>query len=139
MPAQHINDLMDIWSASMLPHGGEAPFATARDMYETIDTSKVGDVPWESFKLKYEGIKPAEEVPSWMDDEYEVWYRDPREIVHNILANTSFEGSVNSTPYQPFNNDGERQYDNFMSGDWAWRQAVSDCWLSLHAIYLSSL
>jgi len=125
MPAAQIDTLMDLWMSSALPHGAEAPFESARDLYKTIDASTAGDVKWESFKLKYEGVKPAEKVPSWMNEDYEVWYRNPRDIVRNILANTSFDGEVNTTPYRTFDANGERQYDHFMSGDWAWRQAVS--------------
>lgn len=132
MPAQQIDTLMHLWNASALPHGAEAPFESAKDLYKTIDSSKLGDVEWESFKLKYEGVKPVDKVPSWMNKEYEVWYRNPHEIVRNILANTSFDGSINPTPYRAYNTSSERQYDNFMSGDWAWRQAVSNHWLSRH-------
>jgi Plavaka transposase len=127
MPGQQIDTLMDLWMSSMLPHGAEAPFKSAKDMYQTIDASTIGDVKWESFKLKYEGIKPAEKTPLWMDEDYEVWYRNPHKIVKNILANTTFDGEVNTTPYRAYDTSGDRQYGNFMSGDWAWRQAVRDC------------
>jgi hypothetical protein len=124
MPGRQIDTLMDLWSASMVPHGAEAPFDSARDLYKTIDASTAGDVKWESFQLKYEGIKPAENIPSWMDQDLQVWYRNPHEIVRNILANSSFDGEVNTTPHQTYDANGNRQYGDFMSGDWAWRQAV---------------
>jgi len=90
---------MDLWTAASLPYDAEAPFRSAKDMYNTIDASTIGGVKWESFKLKYEGIKPDEKVPLWMNQDYEVWYRNPRDVVRNILANTSFNGEINPTPY----------------------------------------
>ena len=125
MPAGQIDKLMELWMASALLHSSEAPFESAKDLYKTIDASTVGGVKWESFKLKYEGLKPAEKVPSWMDEEYEVWYRNPCDVARNILANSSFEGDIDPTPYQAYDECGERRYDNFMSGNWAWSQSVS--------------
>ena len=99
MPAVQIDTLMDLWMSSALPHSAEALFESARDLYKTIDASTARDVKWESFKLKYKGVKPAEKVPSWMNEDYEVWYCNPHDIVCNILANTSFDSEVNTTPY----------------------------------------
>ena len=58
-----------------------------------------------------------------MDEEYHLWYRDPRKVVHNILSNPDFNTTLDYTPYREFR-DGKRQYCNFMSGDWAWNQCV---------------
>jgi len=58
-----------------------------------------------------------------MDKEYQLWYRDPRKVVHNILANPDFSTTLDYIPYHDFQ-DGKRRYCDFMSGDWAWDQCV---------------
>lgn len=124
MPAGQIDTILDLWVASLLPHGDTPPFANHKDLYDTIDSVRHGDVPWESFKLQYEGETPAVNAPSWMMDVHEIWYRDPRIVIQNMLANLDFAGEMDMAPLRNYNSDGERQYQNFMSGDWAWTQAV---------------
>ena len=58
-----------------------------------------------------------------MTTDYEVWYRDPRNVIHNILANPDLVDGIDYVPYREFENN-ERRYCDFMSGDWAWRQCV---------------
>jgi hypothetical protein len=48
-----------------------------------------------------------------------------------MLANPAFAEDFDYTPMQIFNNKGSRRYEHFISGDWAWKQAVS------HLSYLS--
>jgi len=43
----------------------------------------------------------------------------------NQLANPDFDGEIDLVPKQEFGVDGERKYQDFMSGNWSWRQAVS--------------
>ncbi|EMD30431.1 hypothetical protein CERSUDRAFT_27999, partial [Gelatoporia subvermispora B] len=61
----------------------------------------------------------------WKSATYEVIYRDPREVVKEIIANPSFDGEFDYTPKREHlpNNAGLRRKD-FMSGDWAWDQAT---------------
>ncbi|OJA18532.1 hypothetical protein AZE42_13121 [Rhizopogon vesiculosus] len=58
-----------------------------------------------------------------MDGSYEVCYRDPQDIIHNMLANPDFDGEIDYMPYQDFNVDGHQEWKDFMSGDWAYKQA----------------
>jgi len=59
-----------------------------------------------------------------MTESCEVYYRDPRIAVQNILSDTTFKDGINYVPYQEFGHGGEHRYENFMSGDWAFQQAV---------------
>ena len=59
-----------------------------------------------------------------MDEDYQLWYRDPRKVVHNILANLDFNATLDYSAYRDLQ-DGKRRYCNFMSGNWAWDQCVS--------------
>lgn len=127
MSAGHIDKLLKIWGQHAESTGDEAPFQNHNDLYETIDSTPVGDVPWQSFNLKYSGPRPnleGEEDPAWMDDTQEVWFRDPRELVRNLLSNTDFNGEFDYMPLQEYDHEGNHRYQNFMSGNWAWRQAV---------------
>ena len=61
-----------------------------------------------------------------MESEYTIWFRDPLSLFKNLLENPGFAGSFYYTPYQQFDNNGKRRYEHFMSGNWAWKQAVSN-------------
>jgi hypothetical protein len=124
MSAGKINALLDLWAASLFKHGDEPPFADDDDLYTTIDSIPHGDVTWECFSTSYQGARPDGQTPSWMDVEYEVWFRDPRTVIRNMLANPDFDSQIDFVPLHKFDADDERQFQNFMSGDWAWQQAV---------------
>ncbi|OJA21424.1 hypothetical protein AZE42_13339, partial [Rhizopogon vesiculosus] len=71
MSATQINQLLDLWATSLLRHGDQPPFADYRDLYKTIDSTPLGDVPWENFSIQYTGERPEDDVPPWMDERYE--------------------------------------------------------------------
>ncbi|KAH7903217.1 hypothetical protein BJ138DRAFT_979474, partial [Hygrophoropsis aurantiaca] len=124
MPASQIDKLLDLWAASMIKHGDKPPFADHRDLYKTIDSTPLGDVKWQNFSVNYTGEKPEVNPPPWMLENYEVWYRDPREIVRNMLASPDYVNDMDYRPFREFSTKSdERQYEDFMSGDWAWNQA----------------
>lgn len=115
---------MDLWAATLLKYGDAPPFANSSDLYNTIDSTPLGDVPWQHFSLRYNGDLPDGTIPEWMTSDYEVWFRDPHLIIKNMIGNPDYEGSVDTTPVQVFENGDHREYRNFMSGDWAWEEAV---------------
>lgn len=105
--------------------GQEPPFDNHDDLYASIDSIKHGDSCWKSFTVSYNGkIDTEAQPPSWMTATYEVWYCDPLVIMEKQLANPDFCGEIDYAPKLIYN-DGMRQYTDFMSGDWAWREAVS--------------
>jgi len=124
MSAGDIDYLLDIWAATLAPHRDSPPFKNHKDLYSTVDATPLGDVPWDSFSLKYNGTLPDGEVPSWMSSEYDVWFRDPRCLVQNLISNPDFLGEFDYSPLREYDADGNRRYQNFMSGNWAWKQAV---------------
>lgn len=123
--AGSINALMDLWAATLLPHDDVPPFSDHKDLHETIDSTKLGDAPWESFTVKYTGPRPDRDVPSWMTDKHIVWYHDPQTVIQNMLSNPDFEGQFDYAPKCELDGDGKRRWQDFMSGDWAWEQAAS--------------
>ncbi|KAG1882348.1 hypothetical protein F4604DRAFT_1879473 [Suillus subluteus] len=101
-PAAQINRLLDLWASTLQKHDDKPPFADFRDLHKTIDKTPLGDVKWQSFSVRYNGERPATDVPPWMDQDFDFDYR----------------------PYREFLTDSdERQWRDFMSGDWAWDQA----------------
>lgn len=126
MPATQINNLMDLIKVLLLQNGDvtlKPPFADKKDLYDVIDSTPLGDVSWQSFSVTYQGEKPSDNVPEWMDSSYEVCYRDPRDVIRNMLANPDFDGEIDYVPYRDFDVDGHREWKDFMSGDWAYKQA----------------
>jgi len=124
MSAGHINFLLGLWAASLATHDDESPFSKARHLYNTIDLTPLGDVTWESFALLYNGRRPVQNIPSWMQAEYDVWFRDPRTLVHNLLSNPDFKSGFDYAPFQERTTVGVHRFQDFMSGNWAWKQAV---------------
>ncbi|KAI6034659.1 hypothetical protein BKA83DRAFT_4461021 [Pisolithus microcarpus] len=93
MSAANINELLTLWNTSLLSTGGQPIFRDSSEMYKTIDHTPLGDVQWENFSTSYTGEQPTENVPPWMNDTYDIWFRNPKE------------------------------WEDFMSSDWAWKQA----------------
>lgn len=119
-----INQLLSIWSATLVPHNDLAPILDHRELHATIDAIKLGHVPWQSCTARYNGLHPTNApTPEWMVADHQVWYRDPRRVIHEIFANPNLAGGIDYAPYREFEGD-ERRYSNFMSGDWAWTQCV---------------
>jgi hypothetical protein len=128
MSSKNTDILMQLWSRVTARHGALALFANYKDMLNTIDSVPLAGVPWQTFEIKYNGLRPgtkASEVPRWKTDPQTIFFRDPRLVVHEMLANPDYNNSFDYAPTRVFNKAGDRQYKDFMSGDWAWEQAVS--------------
>ena len=132
MSASQISDLMDLWAAFAVGHGLEPPFSGYRDVYDVIDSIPHGDVSWQCFSVTYDGTRPDGGVPDWMESTYDVWYRDPHRMAQNMLASAEYHGKIDYAPYRDYGHDGERLYGDFMSGDWAWQQAVFQVFIVQH-------
>ena len=37
--------------------------------------------------------------------EYQLWYRDPRQVIHNILGNPEFASGIDYTPHRDFQDE----------------------------------
>ena len=53
--AGNIDTLLDLWSALLFKHGDKPPFTSHCDLYNTIDVTPLGDMPWERFGVHYNG------------------------------------------------------------------------------------
>jgi Plavaka transposase len=125
MSAGDINFILGLWAASLAIHNDEPPFSNTKELYKVIDSTPLGDVAWQSFSLQHNGTRPAGDIPSWMQAEYDVWFRDPQTIVQNMLSNPDFKSDFDYAPFQEYSADGIHRFRDFMSGIWAWQKAVS--------------
>ncbi|KAI5982008.1 hypothetical protein EDD15DRAFT_2378623 [Pisolithus albus] len=127
MSAANLNILLELWAASLVEVGANPIFSSYKEMYRTIDKTEVGDVKWQSFTVKYAGDVETDPMP-WMHDEYDIWFQDPHEVVQNMLANPEFAKEMDYRPFREYDTKSStRRWQDFMSGDWAWRQADPDC------------
>ena len=119
-----VNKLLELWAATLVPHGDSPPITNHENLHQQIDAIELSGIRWENAPLRYE--KPLPETArttEWKMVQYDVWHRNPREVIKHILARPDLEGHVDYMPYQEFNGV-QRQYSNMMSGDWAWKQSV---------------
>ncbi|KAJ7654893.1 hypothetical protein B0H17DRAFT_1172027 [Mycena rosella] len=124
MSAGAIDELMQNWAARP-ESAGDPPFADHEDLYSTIDATEIGHVPWQSFEVTYNQPIPPGDTTPWKTKSYTVHFRDPRKVLQNQLANPDFKLEMDFAPKRVFGEDNSRQYEDFMSGNWAWRQAHS--------------
>ena len=125
IPAKKIDAILDLWAATVLELGGQPPFTNHKDLYCVIDSTCVGNVEWKSFNVAFNGEQQDGDSVPWMSDNYEVWYQDPWEVVHYILASLEFADEMDYVPYWEYDaSNDQRCWQDFMSGDWAWKQAV---------------
>ncbi|KIM41784.1 hypothetical protein M413DRAFT_27359 [Hebeloma cylindrosporum] len=122
MSAGNINELLQIW-ASTLPDDEDPPFINKQHLYDTIDKIELGDAPWHSFTVSFNGEVAEGDTTPWKRATYDVWYRDPRVVVTNQLKNPDFATEMDFAPKEVRDENGKRRYCDFMSGDWSWRQA----------------
>ncbi|KAG8218122.1 hypothetical protein J3R82DRAFT_3654 [Butyriboletus roseoflavus] len=102
MLATKINTLLDLWVSSLYPYGAEPPFWDQRHLHEVIDVMVIEDVKWQSFLVSYTGEIPEVNPPNWMCQMYDVWFRDPCEVVHKILGNLSFVSEMDLCPFAKY-------------------------------------
>ncbi len=89
----------------------------------TIDDIPHEDIPWQGFAVKYTGKVP-ENVPAWMTAMYDIWFRNPLQLLEAQLGNADFANEMDYAPKRILDKNKHRQYSDLMSGNWAWCQAV---------------
>ncbi|KAN0084625.1 hypothetical protein V8E55_008129 [Tylopilus felleus] len=124
MPAQQINTLLDIWSESLLKAGVEPLFRNHKELYKIIGQVQLGNIRWNCFSLKYTHNGNEEIQAPWKDDIYDIWFRCPCQTVHKMLSNPKHATKMDVQTYREYDmQTGQRRFQDFMSGDWAWDQA----------------
>ncbi|KAF6744017.1 hypothetical protein DFP72DRAFT_1036008 [Ephemerocybe angulata] len=125
-----INKGLDLWAAAKVEATKSSscdplPWASADELYKTLDSIQGGVAPFETYQFKYNGPlpPPGQDAPSWMTDTFELCVRDVRHVLHSQISNPDFDGKWNTAPYREFDSKKERVWSNLMSGDWVWREA----------------
>jgi len=124
MSAANVESLLELWAQSVTIEAGSTPFESHQHMLMTIDSSVLGDIPWQCLMTGYSGNIDDHSL-QWMRTDYEVWFRDPDAVISNMLSNPDFAGRFDLRPYIELNKQGKRWWSNFMSGNIAWRHSVS--------------
>ncbi|KAF7318554.1 hypothetical protein HMN09_00365700 [Mycena chlorophos] len=117
MSGENISQLMQLLAA-LYPRD-DPPFADEKQLYATIDAIPFGNIPWQSFSVQYTGPLPEGEVPTWMTEKYQVWFRSPLSIFEKQLANPDFKDEMDWAAKRIFH-DGKRNYTDIFSGNWVW-------------------
>ncbi|KAK0185032.1 hypothetical protein F5146DRAFT_1144731 [Armillaria mellea] len=118
-----------LYHQTQMPAGGDSPFASTDDLYQTIDATAIGNMPWQSFTISYNGEMGVGEPPAWKTAQYEVFFHDPYVMLQNQLGNWDFANEMDFALKQVTNTKGKHCYQDFMSGNWAWKQAVYDTFI----------
>lgn len=121
----------------VLQYGGMPKQKSAAELYNNIDKIQHGSASWKTYSFCYSGPLPPL-PPQWMTCTYELCMYDTCQVLQQQFANLDFKDKINYTLYKWFNKAGKHTWSNFMSGDQAWKQAVShnqlvtfqDCYLS---------
>ncbi|RXW16095.1 hypothetical protein EST38_g9754 [Candolleomyces aberdarensis] len=129
-PASKINKGLDLWLASKIQalrseKCDNVPWASADELYETVDKIQQGNAPFRTFHYQYHADGPLpENSPAWMTQPFELCVRDSRHVLHHQLATPDFANSFAPVPYRQFQADGDRVWSDLFSADWAYREAV---------------
>ncbi|KAJ7200207.1 hypothetical protein GGX14DRAFT_536427 [Mycena pura] len=124
MAAGDIDTLMQIWAANLKHPEADPPFSDHVDLYNRIDATDLDHILWQSFEVCLDLPIPLGDTRPWKTQKYTVYFRDPRLILGSQLANPDIKDEMDSAPKQVFAADGSREYEDFMSGNWTWKQAT---------------
>lgn len=127
MSGGNINKLLDIFAAYLCKYDGWPPYSSCAELYSVIDSLQVSAIGWESFGVRYSGER-TDHPALWMNDVYDVWMRDPEVTITQILGNIDFKNLMDLVPYREYDSEeNTRCWKDFMSGNWAWEEAVCSC------------
>ena len=98
-------------------------------MYDCIDKSTLGNVPWQCMKVvPPDGLDP-QTTPQWKREHYEVWYRDPDAVLRSMLVNPDFNGEFDYASYVEIGKNGQQHWGDFFSANFAWHHSVRKTFL----------
>ena len=106
-----------------MPHHDDPPFKDHNEQYSMIDATPLpGDnANWKSFNLCFAADKELPpDAPNWKKMKWDIWYRDPHELINNILQSLDFHNKFDYIPHQEYDLEGNHHFHNVMSGDWWW-------------------
>lgn len=123
MSQSNIDDLLELWALSLMKHKDLGPFNSYKHIYDTIDSTCLGDAPWRCFQAGLEEDL-SEDAPSWKQHTYDVYYHDPDVVILNLLDNPNFDGEYDTTPYVELDAQGHQCWSDFMSANFPYQCCV---------------
>lgn len=123
MSQSDIDDLLELWALSLMKHKDLGPFNSYKHIYDTIDSTCLGDAPWRCFQAGLEEDL-SEDAPSWKQHTYDVYYHDPDVVILNLLDNPNFDGEYDTTPYVELDAQGHQCWSDFMSANFPYQCCV---------------
>ena len=123
MSNKRCDHILNLWAKCHCDDLG-APFNSHTDLHNSIDAIQHGEAPWRCLETQPPANLPAD-APLWQTRQYDIWYRDPKQVIANILKNPDFKDDIDYAPYELRGPNGKRRWTNFLSGNFSWRQAVS--------------
>ncbi|KIL54638.1 hypothetical protein M378DRAFT_55115, partial [Amanita muscaria Koide BX008] len=89
-----------------------------------LDAIDIGEIRWQSFSVSFKPNEGETTETPWKLKGYDVWYRDPHEVLKAQLSNRDFANEMDFAPKMVIDRQKRtRRYQDFMSGEWAWEQA----------------
>ena len=118
-------DINTLFRGTMLDtHHDKLPFQNHKELYNIIDSTPLGDAQWQSFTIKYDRDGLDGKRPVWMDIEHEVRFHNPNQLLEMMLACPDFADEFDYSPFKEYGADNKHHFQNLMSGNLAWTQAV---------------
>ncbi len=93
-------------------------------LLDAIDAIKYGEANWKTFNVRYRGpLTP--DSPAWQRETFTIHARDTLTVAEILASCPDFDGKFDYVPYEEYLSHDCRRVSNLMSGQWAWKQAVS--------------
>ena len=92
-----------------------------------INTTLLGDIKWDlhTFHFNHKNVDQPSDPLAWHSYKYDIFFHNPCKLVQNLLSNPDFVDNFDYSLLQEYDLKGNYQFHNFMSGNWAWKEAAS--------------
>ena len=108
-----IDFILSLWEATLISQNDHSPFQNHEDLHVKIDATTLGDHPWQKITIRNNCPLPDGPIPSWMTTEFDVWYHNPCQLVHDLISNPDFAKEFDYTLYQEYAADGAHHFKDF--------------------------
>jgi Plavaka transposase len=100
-------------------------FSSVYHLFKQIDALPTG-AKWDYQSVTITG-HVLDENGTPLQDDFELWSRDPVECIKQLISNPSFDGHISYVPERVYrdNAGGSRIYDEMWTSDWWWDVQVS--------------
>ncbi|TFY56691.1 hypothetical protein EVJ58_g7482 [Rhodofomes roseus] len=88
--------------------------------FKQIDDLPTG-VPWHCDMITVRGDRTGDDG-NFMEEQLELWRRDPVECVEDLIGNPTFDGNIAYAPERVYTEEAAtiRRYDEMWTADWWW-------------------